>query len=97
MESSYEVVYYAIPIGSFLLLLAIGYVKNKEVDWPLVRISFIVAFMMVLIFAIANHDDWRKAKQKYEYEMEREYGENWEDILDAAEIESIEESQYHYH
>lgn len=94
MELVHKVVYYAIPVGSFFLLLfAIGAIRMK-VDWPLVRNCFIVAFVLGLTFAIVNND-WSKAEQRcekdmYEYEMEKKYGENWEDILGLAERDSIE-------
>lgn len=78
MEAPHKEVYYAIPIGTFFLILAIGSLK-KNITWPLVRNAFIVSFVLSLTFAIANND-WSKAKEIYEYATENTLGKDWEEI-----------------
>ena len=94
MEAPHKVVYYAIPIGFFFLILAIGSLK-KNITWPLVKSAFIVSFVVSLTFAIA-YNDWSEAKESYEYAMESKFGKHWEEILDEAESDAIE-TTWHYH
>ena len=87
MEAPHKEVYYAIPIGFFFLILAIGSLK-KNITWPLVKSAFIVSFVVSLTFAIA-YNDWSEAKESYEYAMESKFGKHWEEILDEIGIDAI--------
>lgn len=89
-----HIVFYAIPVGLFLLA-SIVYCKKTGTDWEFamsestywyVGVTFAVWLSFPTVFMFYN---WQDAKAEYEADMEELFGEDWED-----EIEEYEQERY---
>lgn len=89
MDSSDKLFYYAIPLSIFGLVALIAvFIFKKEMGWAVSRYAFIIAFVISFPVAVCCYD-WSAAYETYSDEMEEEFGEDWEDELEDARIESL--------
>lgn len=89
MDGLHIALFYIIPACIFLIIMFIGaYFFKKELDWPLVKVSFIITFFLSLPIEIFNND-WATAIEDYEQEMRDELGEDWEDEANSINNELI--------
>ncbi len=89
-----HILFYAIPLGIFLVSFFISFLVNKkdfDIFVSMSRYWYICTIITVCltlptVFLIY---DWNSAKTEYETEMEEVFGEDWEDEIEEMEAERM--------
>ena len=89
-----HIIFYAIPIGLFLLYSFIYCIITKN-NWEQARSKTAYWYIGVIVAVWLSFPtvfmlyDWQDARIEYETEMEELFGEDWED-----EVEELEEERF---
>lgn len=89
-----HIIFYAIPIGLFLLFSFIYCIITKN-NWEQARSKTTYWYIGVIVAVWLSFPtvfmlyDWQDAKIEYETEMEELFGEDWED-----EVEELEQERF---
>lgn len=89
LDTSEQILYYITPLSIFLIVtLFCVTILKLEFGWRVSKYAFITAFLVSFPIAIFSYD-WSTAYDDYSYDMEEEYGDDWEEELQDAENENM--------
>lgn len=95
LSTGQHILFYITPICVFLVV-SYFYFRKTKAKWEEMKHSSVywyscTAATVFLSFpTLFTFYDWDQAKMKYEHEMESQYGEEWESVLEEIESERVD-------